>query len=155
MTDSPPGRSEEEGDEDAEKEVNLMNAFFACPAKQLWGYQAYMGDESPYSTQQGIKGAEFERVLVVIDDEEGRHFQFSYDKLLGLKEPSKTDTDNRRQGKETILDRTRRLFYVCCSRAKKDLAVVLYSQNVQAAAARLSEDGIFAARDIRTLDDMT
>jgi len=150
-----PSGSEEEGGEDAEKEVNSMSAFFACPAKQLWGYQAYIGDESPYSTQQGIKGAEFERVLVVIDDEEGRHFQFSYDKLLGLKEPSKTDTDNQKQGKETVLDRTRRLFYVCCSRAKKDLAVVLYSQDVQAAAARLRQEGIFEPNDIFTLDDMT
>jgi hypothetical protein len=34
--------------------------------RQLRGYYAYLVDESAYSTQQGIKGAEFERVLVIL-----------------------------------------------------------------------------------------
>jgi len=103
------------------------------PGKTALGYYKYINDESPYSTHQGIKGAEFERVLVILDDEEGRHNQFSYEKLLELKEPSKTDLDIQKQGKGTVMDRTRRLFYVCCSRAKKDLAVVLNSADVKSA----------------------
>jgi DNA helicase-2/ATP-dependent DNA helicase PcrA len=141
-------------DSDADMEGNAMRAYLACPAKQLSGYFTYISDESPYSTQQGIKGAEFERVIVVVDDEEGRHFQFSYDKLLGLREPSKTDIDNERHGKETILDRTRRLFYVCCSRAKSGLAVILYTSDVQTAATRLKDTHLFDPGNVYTLNDM-
>jgi DNA helicase-2/ATP-dependent DNA helicase PcrA len=138
-----------------DKEGAAMKAYFACPAKQLMGYLTYINDESPYSTQQGIKGAEFERVIVIIDDEEGRHFQFSYDKLLGLKEPSRTDLENRQQGKETILDRTRRLFYVCCSRARKGLAIVLYAGDVQSATTTLKNSGLVDATSVYTLDTLS
>ena len=106
----------------------------------------------PIQHNKEFKGAEFERVIVILDDEEGRHFQFSYDKLLGLKEPSQTDTDNMNQNKETVLDRTRRLFYVCCSRARKGLAVVLYSHDVDQAIAQLKASGLFQPSDIHTLD---
>lgn len=54
-----------------------MAAYFNCPAKQLRGYRTYIEDESPFATHQGIKGAEFQRVLAVLDDGEGRHNQFS------------------------------------------------------------------------------
>lgn len=54
-----------------------------------------------------------------------RRRRFSHDdKLLGLESLSKTDSDNISSGKESVLDRTKRLFYVCF-RATKDLG--LYS----------------------------
>lgn len=146
---------QEEDPDDEGKRAHAMEAYLSCPAKQLWGYYTYINDESPYSTQQGIKGAEFERVLVILDDAEGKHNQFSYDRLLGLTGLTKTDIENRNQGKETILDRTRRLFYVCCSRAKKDLAVVLYSADVETAAAKLKVARLFEPTDIYTLDDIS
>ena len=34
-----------------------------------------------------------------------------------------------RKGKETTIDRTRRLFYVTCSRAKGSLALIAYSSD--------------------------
>ena len=40
------------------KEVTAMAAYLACPARQFWGYQMYVNEELPFSTQQGIKGAE-------------------------------------------------------------------------------------------------
>lgn len=145
----------EEEDVDKGKEAAAMAAYLTSPVKQLWGYHTYINDESPYSTQQGIKGAEFKRVLVILDDEEGRHFQFSYDKLLGLKEPTKADIENQNQNKETVFDRTRRLFYVCCSRSTKDLAVVLYSSDVAEATAQLKSSALFEPTDIYTLDDIS
>ena len=160
LAENPEGRAQlpvtkQEGeDSDGDKTVTALAAYLACPANQIWGYHTYISDESPYSTQQGVKGAEFERVIVVLDDEEGRHPQFSYDKLLGLKEPSQTDTDNMNQHKETVLDRTRRLFYVCCSRARKSLAVVLYSHDVDQTIALLEASGLFQRSDIHTLDHL-
>ncbi|HNP31389.1 MAG TPA: hypothetical protein PKK23_20245 [Nitrospirales bacterium] len=135
-----------EGREDGEeltKEVSAMDAFLACQASQFWGYYKYVNDDSPFSTQQGIKGAEFERVLVVLDDDEGTHVQFSYDKYFGTKPLSDQDEANRREGKETAVERTRRLFYVCCTRAKKDLIVVLFTANVVAAQAKIAALGLF------------
>lgn len=117
-----------------------MDAFLACPAKQLLAYQTYISERSPFSTQQGIKGAEFDRVLVVLDDAESTHFQFSYEKYLGLKPLSETDRKHIEAGEETTVDRTRRLFYVSCTRALNDLAVVLFTG-----------DPILAERHVRTL----
>ena len=54
---------------------------------------------------------------------QGTHTQFSYDKYLRIKPLSERDLKNIQEGKETIIDRTRRLFYVCCTRALMDLVV--------------------------------
>ncbi len=137
-----------EDDDDGEelsKEVLAMGAFLACPASQFWGYNEYVNNDSPFSTQQGIKGAEFERVLVVLDDDEGTHVQFSYDKYLRIKPLSDREEVNRREGKETSIERTRRLFYVCCTRAMKDLIVVLFSADVAAAQRQITALGLFPA----------
>lgn len=139
------------GSTDVGDAQTAMTRFLACPAGQLRGYRAYIETESPFSTQQGIKGAEFERVLAVLDDEEGRHNQFSYGKYLGLAPLSETDETNQRDGKETVVDRTRRLFYVCCSRATKDLAVVLFAPDVAAATMAVRQAGHFEEASIITL----
>ncbi len=60
---------ETDDDEEITKEVSAMDAFLICPAEQFWGYYDYVNEDSPFSTQQGVKGAEFERVLVVLDDD--------------------------------------------------------------------------------------
>lgn len=55
-----------------------------------------------------------------MDDDEGRNYSlYYYDKLFGLKHPSKKDAERVGAGEESIVDRTRRLFYVCCSRARR------------------------------------
>jgi DNA helicase II / ATP-dependent DNA helicase PcrA len=130
-------------DEDVSKEVSAMDAFLACPAFQFSSYYRYVNDASPFSTQQGVKGAEFERVLVILDDDEGTHVQFSYDKYLGIKPLSDRDEANIRENKETSVERTRRLFYVCCTRALKDLVVVLFTADVSLAKRRVLELGLF------------
>lgn len=136
---APAAAAEAEGD--AGKESTAMQAFLRCPARQFWSYRTYIEEKSPFSTQQGIKGAEFERVLTIVDEEEGSHFQFSYDKYFGLKPLSDGDRKNIREGKETQVDRTRRLFYVCCTRALQDLVVVLFTA-----------DPVTAEREIRRLN---
>jgi DNA helicase-2/ATP-dependent DNA helicase PcrA len=142
------GAEEEDDGEELTKEVAAMDAFLACPAFQFRGYYKYLNDDSPFSTQQGIKGAEFERVLVVLDDDEGTHVQFSYDKYLGIRQLSDRDEANKREGRETTVDRTRRLFYVCCTRAMKDLVVVLFTSDVATAHNRITTLGLFPAHAI-------
>lgn len=141
------GGGDVDGDE-ASQELAAMDAFLACPAKQFRGFRRYVQQQSPFSTQQGIKGAEFNRVLVILDDDEGTHVQFSYDKYFGVKGPSQRDLDNIREGRETTIDRTRRLFYVCCTRALKDLVVVYFSTEPTVAEESVRASGIFPHHEI-------
>jgi DNA helicase II / ATP-dependent DNA helicase PcrA len=134
---------------DDDPEVLPVTAFLNCRAGELAGYRHYLGDLSPFATQQGVKGAEFERVLVLIDDEEGRgQRQFSYEKYFGMAALSDTDKENIADGVDSVVDRTRRLFYVCCSRATRDLAVVMFVFDVAAARTKIAEAGLFEPEDL-------
>lgn len=140
----------DEADEDARLELSAMDGFLSCKASDFWGYKEYVEELSPFSTQQGIKGAEFERVLVIADDGESSHFQFSYDKYFGVSELSANDRKNLDEGRETQVERTRRLFYVCCTRAMKDLVVVFFANDVGAAEQAVRAMNLFPADDIFT-----
>jgi len=133
-----------------ERDDKAVQEFLDCPASELWGYREYIENQSPFSTQQGVKGAEFQRVLVVLDDEEGSHNLFSYGKYLGFTELSDRDRRNIDTNVDSVIDRTRRLFYVCCSRAVQDLAVVLFVDDVDRAMNSVREKGLFQLADIHT-----
>ena len=123
-------RLKSEGEEENENDDEALLAWdLALDANfvEIINYNDYISDSSNFGTHQGVKGLEFERVMVIVDDEESRGFMFSYDKLFGIKELTKGDKDNIAVGKETGIDRTSRLFYVACSRAKKSLAIVAYT----------------------------
>jgi DNA helicase II / ATP-dependent DNA helicase PcrA len=152
----PEEREEEDPDDKAGDLIDLvLNDYLSCLVPEVETYQSYIDKESPYSTQQGIKGAEFDRVLVVIDDEEGkRNTHFSYEKLFGLRELSKQDKANLRAGKETAIERTRRLLYVCCSRARMHLAVAFFTKDVSAAEKQLRQLGWFGNLFIHSADDL-
>lgn len=141
-----------ENPNDEDSEYRSVIAFCACRATQLWGYHRYVRDISPFATQQGIKGAEFQRVLVVLDDEESDYTLFSYGKYWGIEPLSPSDRKNIAEGKDSVLDRTRRLFYVCCSRALHDLAVVFFVADARRAHAAVLAKNLFPAEDIHILD---
>lgn len=126
--------------------------FMQCDAPELWGYRKYIEKLSPFATQQGIKGAEFEKVIVVVDDQEGRTNTFSYGKYFGVTEPSDTDLANTATGKDSVIDRTRRLFYVCCSRALSDLAVVIFTEDTMRMRDALLERVFFEPESVKVFD---
>jgi len=142
------------GADEDNAEARSIVAFLSCAATELWGYKKYVDDESPFSTQQGVKGAEFNRVLVILDDEEGDYNLFSYGKYFGLTALSETDQKNIDQGADSVVDRTRRLFYVCCSRAEGDLAVILFVPDVAAACAALEAKAYFRPEDVLSVEAM-
>ncbi|WP_293717259.1 UvrD-helicase domain-containing protein [Stenotrophomonas sp. UBA7606] len=131
-----------------------IQAFIACSVQDLWAYRRYFAEESPFATHHGVKGAQFERVLVVIDDEEANYRQYSYGKYFGYTETSKSDEEHIAAGEESVLDRTRRLFYVCCSRATKDLAVVIFAPDVEAAKEAIEKRKLFPQEAIRGIADL-
>lgn len=104
----------ESDDEELTAWVNTMD----LPIEVIRKYDDYVNHRTRFDTHQGVKGLEFDRVLVIIDDSEAKGFMFSYDKLFGVKNLSETDINNMAEGKETSINRTQRLFYVTCTRAK-------------------------------------
>ena len=82
------------------------------------------------------------------DDYEIKGFLFSYDKLFGVKDLSNVDLKNRENGKETSIERTQRLFYVTCTRAKNSLAVVMYTNNPERVKTETIRKGWFEENEI-------
>ena len=144
---------ESEPDDSAEAsdhnpDIDAWDKALSVPFSQLEPYVQYISDKSPFGTHQGIKGLQFPRVMVVLDDNEARGFMFSYDKLFGAKAPTSTDQRNAQEGKETPIDRTRRLFYVTCSRAQSSLTVVVYTNELKKIRRHLNTLNWFSVGEI-------
>jgi DNA helicase-2/ATP-dependent DNA helicase PcrA len=80
----------------------------------------YLEGRTAYSTQHKIKGREFDRVLVVLDA--GNWTLYNFNNLF------------EGTGKDTVRERTQKLFYVCCTRAKETLAVYFRNPSPEALA---------------------
>jgi len=119
---------------------------------QVKNYNEYLSESSKFGTHQGVKGLEYERVMVIIDDEEANGKSFSYDKLFGAKDMSPNDRKNIDEGKETGIDKTNRLFYVACSRAKESLAIVAYTDAIKAVKETVLMNGWFDQEEIEIVD---
>lgn len=131
--------------DDISKQEAVLSAYINVRANEFVPYENYISENTPYETQHGIKGAEFDRVIVILDDEEGSSQRsYSYEKTLGLKALSARDEQNIEEGNDNTPARTNRLFYVACSRAKKDLAMVLFTDDVNAARDVLVDAGLVA-----------
>lgn len=96
--------------------VEAIDELLAAPFSQIAPLREYLEGRARFDTHQGVKGLEFERVMVVMDDFEAKGFSFKYGDLFGGKDEGK------------IVESTRRLFYVVASRAEKSLALVAYTK---------------------------
>lgn len=76
----------------------------------------YLEGYTPFSTQHKIKGAEFENVLVILDNGKWNNFNFEY-------------LFCNRTEKESVYSRTKKIFYVCSTRAKDNLVVFFHNPN--------------------------
>ncbi|WP_179007062.1 ATP-dependent helicase [Winogradskyella forsetii] len=73
----------------------------------------YLEGFTPFSTQHKTKGAEFDNVLVILDNGGWNNYNFKNLFLVA--------------GTESVLERTQKLFYVCCTRSKEKLAIYFNS----------------------------
>lgn len=119
------------GIEEKNKYFDLWNALKNIHFKEIVNFYNYDLDSSIYSTQHGVKGAEFENVLVVLDNGQWNHYNFE-SLFTG-------------QSSEGTVNRTKKIFYVACSRTENNL-VVYYNQPTQsvinAAASLFGADNI-------------
>jgi len=131
--------------------LEAWRAFLDQSYQQIVPFAEYVADQGPYGTHQGVKGLEFDRVLVIMDDGEAKGFMFSYEKLFGTKPLSENDLKRAADGEETGADRTRRLLYVTSTRAKKSLALVAYSENPEALTKAVIDKGWFAPDEVEVV----
>lgn len=124
----------------------------SVPFDEMERYATYVSDSSRFATHQGVKGLEFPRVMVILDDTESRGFLFSYEKLFGAKKQTATDLKNEKEGKDTSNRRTARLFYVACTRAMESLAVVAYSDNPELVKNTALNNGWFSEDEIQIIE---
>ena len=111
------GSSEEDEKADPQSERELaIQRFLEMRFSQIEPMAEYLEGQAHFDTHQGVKGLEFDRVMVIMDDVEARGFTFKYEDLFG----------GKAAGDRTV-EATRRLFYVTASRAKESLALVAYS----------------------------
>lgn len=141
---------EEEVDKEDKESLAWVRAL-QLPLRQFKAYDDYVHERTPYATHQGVKGLEFPRVLVLIDEEAAKGNMFSYEKLFNVTPLSQTDIKNKEMGKENSIDRTSRLFYVTCTRAKESLAILMYTSNTERAKQTAIHNGWFGKNEIDVL----
>jgi len=114
----------------------IIDRLLAAPFSQIKPLRDYLAGRTRFDTHHGVKGLEFDRVMVIMDDTAARGFMFKYEDLFGGK------TDGR------VLDGTKRLFYVTSSRAKKSLALVAYSSNPERVKRFVLDQGWFSEDEV-------
>ena len=134
--------------EDYSDDMRILLEVLKLKVSQIENYSKYMNQEAGFSTHQGVKGLEYPRVKLIINDNEARGFMFSYEKLFSIKGKTSTDIKNENEGKDTSIDRTKRLFYVGCSRAEESLAIVLYTDNPESAKNKILDSKWFEKDEI-------
>ena len=137
--------------EDVDHEIISLYSALSLRYNEIYAYSKYISDRSQYGTHQGVKGLEFPRVMVIMDDSEAKGFMFSYGKLFGDKEQTDTDIKNEKEGKDSSIARTRRLFYVACTRAEKSLAVVAYAENPELVRTTAIENLWFTEAEVEII----
>ena len=93
-----------------------LQEFYMIKYEEIINAINFFKPDATYSTDHGVKGEEYDNVLLIIGREWNR---YQFDKLLYKNEKDLT------QEEQTAYIRNRNLFYVCCSRARKRLAIFI------------------------------
>ena len=113
----------------------LADEFFKMDCSEIGPYVDFLDENSPFSTQHGSKGEEYPNVLVMIDDIEASWNTYSFGKTLT---PATVGDPTERQA-----ELTRKLAYVCFSRAEVNLRILFFSLNPESAGRELIDRGLF------------
>lgn len=89
------------------------------PYREVQELYKYLEGLTPFSTQHKTKGTEFDNVLVILDN--GKWNNYNFEKLF---------TAAGDEISHTVVKRTFKIFYVCCTRAKENLAVFYHKPSI-------------------------
>ncbi|MEA2564383.1 MAG: ATP-dependent helicase UvrD/PcrA [Acidobacteriota bacterium] len=120
----------DEKERDREKtDAVFYRGLLSLPYTQVSAFVEFFLDHTPFATKHGVKGAEYQDVLVILDDAGANWTMYSFDKYLsGAELPT-----------VPRWKRTRNLFYVACSRARRRLAVIDLGQRDPAKESRVAD----------------
>ena len=133
----------EEYDAEAHSEEKgewLADNFFDMRTREIFAYCDFIIENTPYSTQHGVKGEEYPNVMVVFDDVEASWNQYNFAKLLT---PGVAGEPTQGQ-----YERGRKLAYVCFSRAEEHLRILFFTQTPEATRTELLARGLFTDEQI-------
>ncbi len=117
-------------DDDEKRFLEKRNNFRSIPYKEVISISEFMASKTPFATKHGVKGDEFDNVMIVF----GRGWNlYNFDNFL------KWSEEGIPNGKEGSYERNRNLFYVACSRPKKRLAL-LFTQKLSASSIKTLEN---------------
>ena len=106
--------------EEKERTLSKLKELRSVLYTEVIAASLFIDEKTPFATKHGVKGAEFENVLVVL----GRGWNhYNFNQMLewvNTRIPS---------GKQNSYERNRNLFYVVCSRPMKRLAL-LFTQKL-------------------------
>ena len=129
---------EEDINESDQKFSKRVRELEVVPYSEVMNLYRYVEDKTPFSTKHGVKGAEFDEVLIVCGRGWNNYNWNQFLEWLGGSIPA---------NKQDAFERNRNLFYVSCSRAKKKLAL-LFTQELSASALAQVEH-IFGQENIK------
>lgn len=121
-------------DEDDERNITIYKKLKAISFKEVIALYSFIEDHTVYSTKHGVKGSEFENVLLIVDDRAWNNFNDN--QVFGDDKLSNPERYNR----------TRNLLYVCCSRAKNKLA--LYSTTPMSLSSKRTIEKWFGVENV-------
>ncbi len=142
--DRPPREEEYDDERHAEEKVDwLADAFFDLRSAEVENYCSFLDESTPYSTQHGVKGEEYDDVIVVFDDVEAAWNNYRFAKTLTPQVAG--------EARDSQKDRSRKLAYVCFSRAARNLRVLLFTPDPDLAKRELAEQRLFQESQISIL----
>ena len=124
------------------RELQELAALRKVSYREIVSLSQYLSGHSPFATKHGVKGAEFENVLVVV----GRGWNmYNFNDMLEMA----ANPDNIPSTRQDSFERNRNLFYVSCSRPKRRLAI-LFTQALSSVALQTVR-GWFGAENVDSL----
>lgn len=98
---------------------------------------SYLKEFSPICTQHSVKGSEYDNVLLILESDWNK---YNFNTLFG-----------KGSSKSTVQIRTKKLFYVCITRAKRNLIIYLTTQDpeiLEKAKEFFGEENVLSAASI-------
>jgi DNA helicase-2/ATP-dependent DNA helicase PcrA len=118
----------------------LADELLKMSPAEIPSYHSFISNNTAFSTQHGVKGEEYAKVLVVYDDVEANWNNYSFGKILTPGTAGKP-TDGQ-------LERGKKLAYVSFSRALTDLRVLLFAFDPTAARQELIDRQLVSSEQI-------
>jgi len=127
----------DELEEDEAKFVKKLSKLRSVDYLEVANLGEYIDEKTPFSTKHGVKGAQFDNVLVVC----GRGWnQYNWNQMLEWM------ASGCPEDKKNTFERNRNLFYVSCSRAKHNLTL-LFTQELSEKSIKVL-DRIFGQENV-------